>query len=73
VTGSCLVALNQRDEAVWKSGRNMPGVDVRPFADVNAYHVLRPRRLVFSREAFGLLKNMPRIEKSERGAGPAGK
>jgi large subunit ribosomal protein L4 len=55
--GACLVALAERDENVWRSGRNIQGVQVLPFAQVNAYHVLRPRQVIFSREAFDRLKS----------------
>lgn len=57
IDGSCLVALEQRDSGAWRAGRNIPGVDVLPLAEVNAYQVLRPRHVVFSRGAFGQLKS----------------
>ncbi|MEE8169986.1 MAG: 50S ribosomal protein L4, partial [Phycisphaerae bacterium] len=28
-TGSCLVTLADRNETVWRSGRNLPGIDIR--------------------------------------------
>lgn len=60
--GSCLVATAERDMAVWKSGRNIPGVEILPLAQVNAYHVLKPRRVIFTREAFLRLKGSEKAE-----------
>jgi len=56
VSGSCLVALQARDDSIWRAGRNIPGVNVRTLAEVHAYEVLRPRRVIFTREAFAMLK-----------------
>lgn len=56
VKGTCLVALKDRDVSVWRAGRNIPGLDIRVLAEVNPYEVLRPRHVIFSREAFASLK-----------------
>ena len=39
-------------EVLWKSGRNIDGLTLRRVQDVNAYDLLRPRAVVFTREAF---------------------
>jgi large subunit ribosomal protein L4 len=57
IKGTCLVTLSERDENAWKSGRNIPGVNVLPLEALNAYHVLQPGRVVFSRDAFTRLKS----------------
>lgn len=58
-TRGCLVALKDRDTNVWRAGRNIPGVDIRALSDVNPYEVLRPRHVIFSRDAFAALKADP--------------
>jgi large subunit ribosomal protein L4 len=52
VERSCLLALPGPDEALYKSARNIPRVRVRRVADLNAYDVLWPNRVVFTRPAF---------------------
>jgi large subunit ribosomal protein L4 len=44
------------DRIVYKSSRNIPGVIVSPVADLNALNVLRPKHLVFTKEALDWLK-----------------
>lgn len=46
-----LVSLEKHDEAVWKSARNIEGVSVAPVADLNAWTILRPRKIVMTTAA----------------------
>ena len=55
----CLLAVTTDDPNMRKSGRNIPNVDMRLIWDVNAYDVLRRRRLVFTPEAFKALMGDP--------------
>ena len=48
----CLLALHRPDVNIWKSGRNIPGTDVRQVSQLNAYEILRRRKLLVTREAF---------------------
>jgi len=48
---SCLLAIDQHDENIWKSARNIAHVVTKPAAEVNAYDLLRLRRLVMTRTA----------------------
>lgn len=48
---SCLVAIPQRDENIYKSARNVPKVAVLPVADLNAGDICTHRRLLFTKEA----------------------
>ena len=48
---SCLLALVERDETVWKSARNIERLSVSPLSSLNAYDVLRNSRLLMTREA----------------------
>ena len=49
---SCLLALQKGDDVLYKSARNLARVRVRPVSDLNAYDVLWPNRVVFTRPAF---------------------
>ncbi len=46
-----LVAVDGYDPNVYKSGRNIVGVSVLPVAELNAFTVLRPRRLLMTTAA----------------------
>lgn len=48
---SCLVAVSDYDENVYKSARNIARVDVRPVADLNAADIVNHRQMLFTREA----------------------
>jgi large subunit ribosomal protein L4 len=48
----CLFATQQRDPMVHKSGRNIPRTDLRPVQELNAYEILRRKKVVFTRPAF---------------------
>jgi large subunit ribosomal protein L4 len=50
--GGCLLALAGRDELLWRAGRNIAALDLKPLGEVNAYDVLRSRKIVFVRDAF---------------------
>lgn len=54
IDGSVLVAVEAHDSNVYKSFRNIEGAQVLPVSDINAYEVLRRKRLLMTREA---LKN----------------
>lgn len=56
VAGStATVATAAIDRNVYLSGRNIPGVTVSPVSDLNALNVLRPRKLVLTRDALDAL------------------
>ena len=52
VERSCLLALPAGEKILYKSARNLPRVRVRQVTDLNAYDVLWPNRVVFTRPAF---------------------
>jgi large subunit ribosomal protein L4 len=52
VERSCLLALPGDDPVLYKSARNLARVRVRPVADLTAYDVLWPNRVVFTKPAF---------------------
>ena len=51
----CVVALEQDSETLWKSGRNIPGIDVFPYYQLNAYNILSRPKLVLTRGALEAL------------------
>lgn len=48
----CVVALDRANPAIFKSGRNIPKTDIRQVGELNAYEILRRRKIVFSKAAF---------------------
>jgi large subunit ribosomal protein L4 len=56
--GSVLISTATHDPIMYKSGRNIEGVKVLPAAELNAYTVLKQKRLVLTRAAFDLLRTM---------------
>src|SRR5262245_56609505 len=56
---SCLIGLGAGDideaKTVYKSARNIRGMEVSPAAQFNAYAVLRPKRLLLTRAALSEL------------------
>jgi len=53
------VGLHEPDPNVFKSGRNIPKTDVRLVRELNAYEILRRKKLVLTRPAFDALVNDP--------------
>lgn len=55
VERSCLFVVDGDPDAmrtIWRSARNIPGVEVRRVCDVNAHDLLASERVVFTRSAF---------------------
>ena len=48
---SCLIVIPRVNETVWKSARNIPSVKVMTSAELNAYEVLRPKKVLLTKEA----------------------
>lgn len=48
---SCLVAIPQHDENIYKSARNVPKVAVLPVADLNAGDICTHQRMLFTKDA----------------------
>ena len=48
---TCLVSTAGPDTAVYRAARNLAGVEVMPASQLNAYSVLRPKRLLLTRAA----------------------
>ena len=52
-----LVAIADQDAAVYKSGRNIAGVSVEPVRQLNALSVLKPKRMLFTKDAMDRIKD----------------
>jgi large subunit ribosomal protein L4 len=55
IEGSCLIVIPNRDEAVWKSSRNIYGLMVMVASDLNAYDVVRHEKLLIVKDALEAL------------------
>lgn len=54
--GSCLIIIPKADEVVWKSARNIPYVKVATCAGLNAYEILKPKKILLTREALSSIR-----------------
>ncbi len=48
---SCLIVVSRTNETVWKSARNIPYIKIMTSAELNAYEVLRPKKVLLTKEA----------------------
>jgi large subunit ribosomal protein L4 len=63
-----LLGLPAHDPVVFRSARNIEGVQVAPVADFNTYDVLKQRYLVLTREALAVLKDRAKEKPARRAA-----
>lgn len=64
---TCLVGTAGLQPAVYKSGRNIRGVEVLPAAEFNAYAVLRPKKVLLTKAALDELRK-PKTAKARASA-----
>jgi large subunit ribosomal protein L4 len=67
----CVVALGSFDHNTHLSGRNIPKTEVKPVRELNAYDILRRRKLIFTRDAFQSLRDDPVLLGAREGDKPA--
>jgi len=48
---SCLIVIPKANENVWKSARNIPSVKIMTSTELNAYEILRPKKVLLTKEA----------------------
>src|SRR4030067_2360585 len=48
---SCLIVVSRANETVWKSARNIPYIKIMTSAELNAYEVLGPNKVLLTKEA----------------------
>ncbi len=53
---SCLLTIEKHDPVMWKSARNIPSVGVSPAGELNAYKLLKVKRLVVTEAALKQLR-----------------
>jgi large subunit ribosomal protein L4 len=51
----CVVAIPRLEPNVYKSGRNIPKTEIRLVEQLNAYEILRRKRLVMTKEGLAML------------------
>lgn len=56
IDGSVLIISPEKDENLILSSRNIPGVTVRPVADVNVYDIVSHDRIIILKEAMSRLE-----------------
>lgn len=54
VERSFLIVLPQHDSLLWRCTRNIPGASMMSARELNAYRLLWPREVIFTRDAFDL-------------------
>ena len=55
INRSCLLTIPDRDEALWKSARNIPDLTVRVTDELNALDVATRQKMLVTREAMDVL------------------
>jgi len=71
---TALIATSGVASNVHKSARNIQGVSVIPVADLNAFEILRPDKVLFTKDALDLMKEGGVLSKTQAEAGePAAK
>jgi large subunit ribosomal protein L4 len=68
---TCLIGTAGMQEGVYKSARNIRGVEILPAAEFNAYHVLRPKRLLLTRAALDELRTIAKKKMKRKATVPA--
>jgi len=56
IKGSCLIVMENRDETVWKSSRNISNLNVKLSSELCAYDVVKFRQILMTVGAFEGLK-----------------
>lgn len=53
---SCLLAIGEYQPETWRAARNLAQAKVTPYHDLNAYDLLRQKRLIVTRDALDRLR-----------------
>ena len=56
IKASCLIVMENRDELVWKSARNISNVDIKLSSELCAYDIVKFRQILMTVDAFEGLK-----------------
>ncbi|MCF6147209.1 MAG: 50S ribosomal protein L4 [Candidatus Kuenenia sp.] len=52
---SCLIVISKATEALLKSSRNIPSVEMMECGDLNAYEILKPKKILITKQALSCL------------------
>lgn len=63
--GHTLIITDKTRENVWRAGRNIEGVTVLPFNQLNTYEVLKARKIILMKEIFGEDKPVKKTRKTK--------
>src|SRR5215813_8015481 len=66
---SCLISMAGRDDKLYRSARNIRGVEVMPASELNAYTVLHQKRLLLTRAALDELREKAKSQTSRPAKG----
>ena len=66
-----LVAPEKHCDTLWKSARNIDGVSVAPVGDLNAWTILRPRKIVMTTAAIDAFRASAKAKAKPAAAGKA--
>jgi large subunit ribosomal protein L4 len=61
----CLVVTDSYRQNVWQAGRNIEGVTISPFSQLNTYAVIKAKKILFMEEIFAK-KETPEIKKVKK-------
>jgi len=56
-TKTCLLAISEDDQNIWKSSRNITNLQVSPVAGLNAYDLLHQRQLIVTKAALDRIRS----------------
>jgi len=62
---SCLLAIKEHDNTVYRSARNIENLRVSPARELNAYDVLRQRQFLVTRDALDALRKKEKTAKKQ--------
>ncbi|VAX36906.1 LSU ribosomal protein L4p (L1e) [hydrothermal vent metagenome] len=54
---TCLLVIEEYDQVIWKSARNITGLKVSPVSDLNTYDLLRQRNLLITKGAIDIARS----------------
>lgn len=55
IKDSCLFVIQDRDEMIWKSARNIYNLKIKVVSELNAYDVIKHKRLLITKDALDSL------------------
>lgn len=66
MNGTLLIAVEKYDVNIYKSARNIDGVRILPVSEVNAYEILKPRKVLMTKAALESFLDSKKEEVEEK-------